>query len=347
MSKKALVDHIFKPNSDGVSEWITKEEVSSTPLELSKNENIRTTIISKQSFTTKIGTSVANIHETSTMNYSKMTVKELVVLCKRNGVKGYSKKKKTELVEMLSSAPKNEVTTDAKVDPPVKADRPVQTEDTGKIFEMAVSLGTGTPYEGSFKYSMELPEKLKPRLSKLRVIFPVTWSHTAKNGSRYDFTCVTDETKHLSAKSTKKGVGKVAPQVIGQCQPNKFCEIIGIEHTTIPALKQYIQSEIVKIIPILVGYTFDCPNIYYNHEKDTIRLITLDIPIEWNKYEFKWTCDWATWKNSSTLKIIYEQKEYALLEFQFHTKSRTNMAIRWCYENFLTIFKENLCIIDL
>ena len=45
-------------------------------------------------------------------------------------------------------------------------------------------------------------------------------------------------------------------------------------------------------------------------------------------------------------KIIIKEKEYALLEFQFHTKNRTNMAIRWCYENFLTIFKENLCIID-
>lgn len=84
----------------------------------------------------------------------------------------------------------------------------------------------------------------------------------------------------------------------------------------------------------------------FNHEKNTIRFITLNTPIEWNKYEFKWTCDWTTWKNSSTLKIIFDKEEYALLEFQFHTKSRTNMAIRWCYEHFLTIFKENLCVID-
>ena len=67
---------------------------------------------------------------------------------------------------------------------------------------------------------------------------------------------------------------------------------------------------------------------------------------EWNEYKFKWTCGWSEWSNSSTLKIIIKEKEYALLEFQFHTKNRTNMAIRWCYENFLTIFKENLCIID-
>jgi hypothetical protein len=106
-------------------------------------------------------------------------------------------------------------------------------------------------------------------------------------------------------------------------------------------------TEIKQILPILVGYTLDCPNVYYNHEKNTIRFIILNTPIEWNNYEFKWTCDWTTWENSSTLKIIFEKKEYALLEFQFHTKSRTNMAIRWHYEHFLTIFKENLFIIDI
>jgi hypothetical protein len=221
----------------------------------------------------------------------------------------------------------------------------LQTEDTGKIFEMAICLAYDIQYDGKFKYSMELPEKLKPRLSKLVEIFPKC-THTAKKGSRYDFTCDTDNTIHLSAKSTKKGVGKVAPQVIGQSQPKKFCEIIGIEYTSIPSLKQYIQTEIIKIIPVLLEYTFDCPNIYYNKEKDTIRYITLKTPIEFSKYSFKWTCNWEDWKNSSTLKIISEDNETALLEFQFHTKSRTNMAIRWCYENLLTIFKENLNIIE-
>lgn len=227
----------------------------------------------------------------------------------------------------------------------VNVNTKLQTEDIGKMFEMAICLAYEIPYDGNYKYSMELPEKLKTRLLKLIDVFPVC-KHTANKGARYDFTSLSDETKHLSAKSTKKGVGKVAPQVIGQSQPRKFCEIIGIEYTNISDLKQYIQTNIVKIIPILVHYTFDCPNIYYHHEKNSIRYITLVIPIEWDKYEYKWTCEWSEWSNSSTLKIIVEEKEYALLEFQFHTKNRTNMAIRWCYENFLTIFKENLSIID-
>jgi hypothetical protein len=219
----------------------------------------------------------------------------------------------------------------------------LQTEDTGKIFEMAICLAYGIPYDGKYKYGMEIPEKLKPRLCKLTEMFPMCM-HTARKGSRYDYTCVDDNSKHLSAKSTKKGGGKVAPQVIGQSQPKKFCDLLGIEYTTILALKEYIQKEIIKIIPIIVEYTFDCPNIYYNKEKDTIRYITLDQPIVWSSYSFRWTCGWVDWKNSSTLKIIINEKEFSLLEFQFHTKSRTNMAIRWSYENFLNIFADNLTI---
>ena len=274
-------------------------------------------------------------------NKTEDTSKMKCSICKQEGHNKRSCKKMTTPV----SAPKIDAENDVKIIPPVKVEMPLQTEDTGKMFEMAICLAYGIQYDGKYKYSMEIPEKLKPRLSKLLEMFPMC-RHTAKKGARYDYTCLTDETKHLSAKSTKKGIGKVAPQVIGQSQPKKFCESIGIEYTTISDLKKYIQTEIVKIIPILVEYTFDCPNIYYNHEKNTIRFITLNTPIEWNKYEFKWTCDWTTWKNSSTLKIIFDKEEYALLEFQFHTKSRTNMAIRWCYEHFLTIFKENLSVID-
>jgi len=241
---------------------------------------------------------------------------------------------------------KNDKETNVKAIPLVIVDKVLQTEDTGKILERAICLAYDIPYDGKFKYSMELPNKLKLQLSKLLEIFPMC-KHTAKKGSRYDYTALADESKHLSAKTTKKGVGKVAPQVIGQCKPKKFCEIIGIDYTTIADIKEYIQTDILKILPFLVEYTFDCPNIYYNKELNTIRYITLDTPIDWTKYSFKWTCNWADWKNSSTLKVIIKEKEIALLEFQFHTKSRTNMAIRWCYEHFLINFAEHLNIIDI
>ena len=221
----------------------------------------------------------------------------------------------------------------------------LKTEDTGKIFEMAICLAYGIPYNGPYKYSMERAESLKSRLSKLLDLFPKCY-HTAAKGARYDFTCIDDESNHLSAKSTKQGVGKVAPQVIGQSQPQKFCDIIGTPYTTILALKQFIQTDIATILPILVSYTFDCPTVFYNQERNTIRYITLTTPIEWTTCQFKWTCDWNDWNNSSTLKMVVGEDEIALLEVQFHTKSRTNMAVRWYYETFLTLFKKNLTIID-
>ena len=229
---------------------------------------------------------------------------------------------------------------------PAPAASVLKTEDTGKMLEMAICLAYGIPYDGKYKYGMDVPEKLKPRLAPLLELFPKC-SHTAKRGARYDFTALDDETKHLSAKSTKKGVGKVAPQVIGQSQPEKFCSVIGIEFTTIPALKEYIQTNIKTILPHLVDHTFDCSTLYYNQELDTLRFITLETPIKWDDYEFSWTCSWDKWANSSTLKIKSDKKDIALVEFQFHTASRTNMAVRWCYESFLTIFKDNLKIINL
>jgi hypothetical protein len=219
----------------------------------------------------------------------------------------------------------------------------LKTEDTGKMFEMAICLAYGIPYDGKYKYDMELPEKLKLRLARLPELFPKC-THSAKRGSRYDFTAIDDPSKHLSAKTTKKGVGKVAPQVIGQAQPQKFCKELGIPFTTVENLKEHIQTNILDILPHLISHTFDCPNLYYNQENDTIWFIQLTKDIDWSKMTFEWTKVGADWKNSSTLKIKTSRGFVALVEFQFHTASRTNMAVRWCYDNFIDIFRDNLSI---
>jgi hypothetical protein len=276
------------------------------------------------------------------MNYLGKTCKVLIALCKEKGIKGYSGKKKDEILDMLK---RNETGVHTRSTDDLSKQNPVGllTEDTGKIFEMAICLANDTPYDGRYKYSMEKAEQLKQRVS---VVFDtVKYIHTAKKGARYDFTS-TDHTKHLSAKSTKKG-GKVAPQVIGQAQPRKFCDIMGVPYTTNAELKQYIQTDIVHILPVLASYTFDCPILYYNEQKDTIRYITYIQPIQWEQYQFRWTCHWNEWSNSSTLKIMVEDSEFALVEFQIHSKKRTNMAIRWFYENVLTVFKPNLAVMDV
>jgi hypothetical protein len=220
----------------------------------------------------------------------------------------------------------------------------VKTEDTGKCFEMAICLAYSVPFNGKFNYDIARPQKLASRLEKLTTLFPQC-THS-KPGSRYDFISLDGE-KYLSAKSTKRGVGKVAPQVIGQCSPQKFSETLGIPFTNNKALKQHIQGNIGSILPVLVHHTFDCSTIFYNEAADTIRYIEMIKKPEWNKYEFEWTCDFESWKNSSTCKIKTEEATLSLIEFQFHTKSRTNMAVRWCFENFLQVFKENLYCVNL
>lgn len=221
----------------------------------------------------------------------------------------------------------------------------VRTEDTGKIFERAICLAYDIPYDGKYKYGLEEPSRLAPRLAPLTELFPPC-THTAKRGARYDYTAVADTALHLSAKTSKKD-GKVAPQVVGQAQPKAFCETLGLPWSSVPDLKKYIQEHIKEILPMLCEYTLACPNIYYNKRTDTIRFITLASAIPWADYTYTWTCAADAWRNSSTCKIRVGDRDVALLEVQFHSASRTNMAVRWCFEEFLTVFAAHLNIVSL
>ena len=225
----------------------------------------------------------------------------------------------------------------------------LKTEDSGKIFEKAICLAFNIDYVGKYKYSLEDAEKLSLRLTKLKDLFP-SCIHSAEKGSRYDFTSIElfeGNYKYLSAKSTKRGIGKVAPQVIGQATPEKFCDLLSIPYSGMKELKKYFQTNIEKILPFMLKYTFDCSNVYYHLEKDTIQFITLKTEINWDLFEYSWSCDYNKWKNSTILKIKVKDKFLNLCEFQFHTKSRKNMANRWFYQNLLTIFKDHFEIVDL
>lgn len=222
------------------------------------------------------------------------------------------------------------------------------TEDTGKMFEMAICQAYNISYNGPYKYGYDLSDKLQPRLTKLLDLFAPQCAHTAHNQARYDFTAIIENNEHhLSAKTVKKGIAKVAPQVIGQATPQKLCNILQIEYTTDKDLKQYIQTNIQSILEFMIVHTFDCSNIYFHKEKDTIKYINITTPVNWNKYEYTWTKDWNNWNNSTVCKIITKTKPLPIAEFQFHSKSRKNMAIRWYYDNLLELCNEHFNVVNL
>jgi hypothetical protein len=229
------------------------------------------------------------------------------------------------------------------------AKKQLHTEDTGKVFEMAICMSYQTPYvsKKQYKYGIERPTALLDRLAQLPHLFPAC-THTAEKGSLYDFTS-TDSTRHLSAKSTKKDC-KVAPQRVGQATPATFCERMNIPFSSVPALKTYIQDNITSLLPTLLTYTFG-PNtdvLFYNEKADTIQFITHIAPICWDTYPISWTCSATEWNNSSTMKMTMpDGKTVSMLEIQFHSSSRTNMAVRWCFDKLLTTFPSAFRIVNL
>jgi hypothetical protein len=217
----------------------------------------------------------------------------------------------------------------------------VLTEDLGKTFEYAICMVYGIPYAGPFRYSIVEASALRDRLTALPTLFPAC-THTAARGARYDYTSL-DGGVHLSAKTSKRRGAKVAPQVVGQATPEKFCSELGIEFVDVPTLKRYIQEHIVEILPTLVQHTFDCPNLYYNKETESIKFIQLTRPIDWSVFEMTWTRGWGDWNNSSTLKVNGQ----SVLEVQFHSAGRSNMAVRWCYDTVLEVFSDNFTVHSL
>jgi hypothetical protein len=221
----------------------------------------------------------------------------------------------------------------------------LETEVRGKEFEMAVCMFYNTKYIGKFKYNMNNANKLKNYLVKLKLdtLFPSCY-HSGSKGGRYDFS--TNDNLHLSVKTTKKD-GMIAPQVIGQPSPYKFCNLLNIQFTNILNLKEYIQNNIDTIIFDIEKYTYDCPILYYNEYSKSIKFIKKIKNIKWNLLDKYWSCDWTKWNNSSSLKIKINNIDIRILEFQFHSKSRTNMAIRWSFENILKYFNDHFEIKEI
>lgn len=226
----------------------------------------------------------------------------------------------------------------------IAVQKKILTEDLGKIFEMAICLLYDIEYDGKYKYSLEEAEHLRQRAQKLKEVFPYKLKHIAKNGNQYDFVSLEDENINLSAKTTKKD-GKVCPQVIGQPSKKKFCEFFQIDASyELEQIKNYIESNVAKLLGIYCSTTFDCPIVYYNKHKNLLLFVKLREHINWANHiiTFSHKIKNKKWNESSSIII----DNNTIGEFQIHNH-RDCIKFRWSFEKLLDMFKDNFEITNL
>ena len=222
-------------------------------------------------------------------------------------------------------------------------------EDLGKNFEMAVCLLYGTPYEGNFKYNLLQAELIRDKISNLKLAFPHTLIHTAKNDARYNFIGGDSPDIKLSAKTNKKGY-KICSQFIEQPSKKKFCEHFGMDtSSTNEQIKEYIVMNIAKLLTEYFEYTFSSPIVYYNEHKNMLWLIKKNKNIDFENCIVKFTHinKNKNWNESSSITI----NGLSMGEFQVHN-NRDNIKFRWNLGNLMYGFhhghdEEYFEVIDL
>lgn len=250
---------------------------------------------------------------------------------------------------------------------PAPEKHPRRTEDTGIHLESVLCDVLGIPCNNKNKndYRAEFREEAEMLVPRLRQMSETHgyqqcgFTHTAAGGNPYDYTSTINPDIRLSLKSAKyKDKAKVAPHTIGQASPLKFAELVGASASLDGAqvtleerqldqsiLKKWIQENTTAVLEAVTKNTFDCPVIYYNKGASTLQHICLRTPIDWSTHEYVWTRPYAQWNNSSTLKVRLPDGKYrAILEVQFHSKSRSNMAVRWAFDALLVVFAANFDI---
>ena len=90
----------------------------------------------------KIDTTTSSQMQSSTMDYAKKTREELIAICKEKSIKGYSGKKKNDIIQLLSTTPPITITTHV----PVKNEIVIETttnSNSQKLNMIDLFAGTG------------------------------------------------------------------------------------------------------------------------------------------------------------------------------------------------------------
>lgn len=251
----------------------------------------------------------------------KLTVAKLREMCKDKGIRGYSTKKKQELIEILDG----KLPTNIKSSPKIKGK--LETEVLGKEFEMAVCLYYGIDYDGGFKYDINKARELSKRLGPLKDLFAPTCQHTASRQGVHDFTYYNSGlTRHLSVKTNKNLQEKISPQVLGQPTEKTFREKFGL--TEDENIKEYIEANTASMLKKYWNCTYDVPVLYYNEQRDKICFIKELNPPDFEQENISFTRTGKYWNESTTVKY----KGKSIGEFQVHN-NRNCIKFRWIQQN--------------
>lgn len=209
----------------------------------------------------------------------------------------------------------------------------VQTEDLGKTLEYALCLALDTPFDGTYRYSVEEAQKLKDRLLPVKERF-AGYVHTGKHSNLYDFQSPAGG--HLSVKSNKNG-WKVCPQIIGQTTNKKFREAFALDASV--NIKAFIQENTERLLNEYAAKTFHSPVLYYNQKAKYFGIVQQVAPIQWGTLTFSKTGD--TWNESSTLKSSVNGKTKTIGEFQIHAH-RDAIKFRFDFKSLLELYPESI-----
>ena len=210
----------------------------------------------------------------------------------------------------------------------------LKTEDTGLVFEYAICLYYGIPYDGKFKYETSRAEKIAEKFKHSKIqLKEITGSdiiHTAAKRARYDFTSKDGKFKFQAKTAKKLASQKQAPEVIGQTSMKKL-----VDHFNLPATYNTVQfkSWIIQNIDVYIienyKFLFNEPICYFVEDKFSCFWITPIKQIKIDKELVTFTRTLDNWEESNTVKY----NGISIAEIQFHKASRGNVVFRFNFSS--------------
>jgi hypothetical protein len=252
---------------------------------------------------------------------NQLTIKSLHSLCKENGIKGYSKYRKHDLINYIMNHSINVSKT-----PP--SNPVLRTEDLGKTVEYALCLLYGLEYIGNFKYDLDRANKIKGRFEAVKDILKIK-NFVGKTNNYSDF--ILEDGSGLSVKSNKCNSYKIAPQIIGQTTKNKFKQYFNCDDR----IKVFVKDNLDKVLNEYCKYTFEQTLLYYNEKYDDVCIYKLKNPITIEGAYFYN----EKWRESATIKY----KNLTIGEFQIHNH-RNCVKFRFQLDNFIRLFESSFLI---